>query len=97
MLNITTDFRGVLSAYKELPEAIRKEMLDKAVKAGAQIVKKDTLKRVPRGRTGNLRKSLKVRSLKSRNPMLAVYETVFSQRGADKGHHAHGAVEEHVA
>jgi HK97 gp10 family phage protein len=64
-------------------------MLDKAVKAGAQVVQKAAKQKVPKGATGNLRKSLKVRNLRSRNPMLSVYAVTFSQKGNNKGYHAH--------
>jgi hypothetical protein len=88
MLKVAVDFRGVMKAYKELPEAIRKEMLDKAVRAGAGVVKKAALQRVPRGKSGNLRKSLGVKRIKTANPMLSVYSVQFRQGGQYKGYHA---------
>jgi HK97 gp10 family phage protein len=90
------DFRHITKTLEKLPLAMQKEMLGKAVSAGASVVKKAALSRVPMGKTGNLRKSLVVKRVRTTSPFLSVYEVKFAQGGRYKGYHAHLVEEGHI-
>jgi HK97 gp10 family phage protein len=89
MLKIDMDFSHITATLKKLPQSMQKEMLGKAVSAGASVVKKATLQRVPQGATGNLRKSVVVKKLRTRSPFLSAYTVKFAQGGRFKGYHSH--------
>jgi HK97 gp10 family phage protein len=96
MMKVEVDFAHIISTLNKLPEAMRREMLNKAVSAGASVVKKAALARVPQGKTGNLRKALVTKKVRVNSPHLAVYTVKFAQGGRYKGYHAHLVERGHV-
>lgn len=89
MLEISMDYSHIMQTLKDLPQAMQKEMLDKALKKGADIVKEATLAKLPHDKTGNLRKSLVYKKIKTQSPFLSVATVKFATGGQYKGYHAH--------
>jgi len=96
MLDISMDFSHITKTLKALPQQMQKDMLDKATRAGSKIVRKATVSRLPKDKSGNLMKSLIISKVKTHSPFLSVMQVKFAQGGKYKGYHANLIEKGHV-
>ena len=68
---------------KGLGEKLGKRVMRKALKAGGQLVVQEMKKRVPRGKTGNLKRSISKRPLRRRGGSFAI---IVGQRWPEGAH-----------
>lgn len=86
---IVTGDRELLRKLRTLPRNVQRNVVKRAVRAGAEVVAA-TAKEFAPVRTGNLREAIHVREVKTRSPWSVAFEVAVGE-GDFKGHQFYAA------
>ncbi|MDK1104035.1 MAG: HK97 gp10 family phage protein [Actinomycetota bacterium] len=88
-----TGLEELLKALGSLPKKVARQAIRKPLREGAKIVLAEAKRNVPKGKTGNLKRSLKVRAGKRKKGTISI--RVVTSEGWFKGDTFYGAFVEY--